>query len=66
MIAYEVFKGVKAKTIDNDAKMRRVIQMISSKKPVMARWINLPAAQALYRVMKESGKYPDLDEKGVT
>jgi hypothetical protein len=33
--------------------------------PMVARWINLKAAQALYEAMKESGKYPRLDEQGL-
>lgn len=67
MIAYETFKGVKAKTNSPDAAMRGAIQeMLNKQIPVSARWINLNAAKALYRVMKESGKYPDLDGSGVT
>jgi hypothetical protein len=67
MIAYEVFRGVKAKTSSPDASMRGAIQeMLNRQIPMSARWINLDAAKALYRVMKKSGKYPDLDEGGIT
>jgi hypothetical protein len=65
MIAYEVFKGVKDKTNDPEVEMRKAMKAIAAKAPVSARWINEPAAQALYRVMNESGKYPKLDEQGV-
>lgn len=65
MIAYEIFKGVRDKVIDNEAKMRRVMEVISSKAPVTARWINQSGAEALYRIMKDSGKYPNLDTQGV-
>lgn len=66
MIAYEVFKGIKAKTRSEDAEMRAVMkEFIKKEVPMSARWIDLKAAQALYRVMKDSGKYPDLDDRGV-
>jgi hypothetical protein len=65
MIAYEVFKGVKAKTFSGDAEMRGAMKNLASQAPIRAQWIDLPAAQALYRVMKESGKYPNLDEQGI-
>jgi hypothetical protein len=66
MIAYEVFKGIKAKTVSKDAGMRAVMQeFINRDVPMRARWINLRAAQALYRAMKDSGRYPNLDELGV-
>ncbi len=65
MIAYEVFKGVKDKVIDSEAEMRRAMRAISTKAPVKAQWINRSSAEALYRIMKESGKYPKLDEQGV-
>jgi hypothetical protein len=67
MIAYEVFRGVKAKTSSSDAALRGVIQeMLNKEIPISARWIDLGAAKALYKVMKESGKYPNLDDGGVT
>jgi hypothetical protein len=67
MIAYEVFKGVRAKTSNPEAGMRGAMQgMINQEIPIIARWINLPAAKALYGVMRESGRYPDLDERGVS
>jgi Protein of unknown function (DUF3800) len=67
MIAYEVFRGVKDKTKNPDVAMRGAIQeMLSKQIPMSARWINLDAAKALYSTMKESGKYPTLDEQGVT
>ena len=67
MIAYEVFKGVKARTNSPDSALRGVIQELRNKRiPMSARWINLEAAKELYRVMKASGKYPDLDDGGVT
>ena len=66
MIAYESFKGVKAKTISSDKEMRGAIkEFIKNEVPIQARWINLSAAEALYRVMKNSGKYPKLDEQGI-
>jgi hypothetical protein len=66
MIAYETFKGIKAKTVSKDAEMRAVMkEFIKQEVPMRSRWIDLKAAQALYRVMKESGKYPNLDAKGV-
>jgi len=66
MIAYEVFKGVKAKTISSDAEMRAVMKEFGKRDvPITARWINLPAAEALYKIMKDSGKYPNLDEMGI-
>jgi len=66
MIAYEVFKGIKARTVSKDAEMRAVMkEFLNQDVPLRARWIDLKAAEALYRIMKESGKYPDLDEKGV-
>jgi hypothetical protein len=66
MIAYEVFKGVKARTNLPESGMRGAMQeMINQDIPITARWINLKAARALYRVMKDSGKYPNLDEQGV-
>jgi hypothetical protein len=67
MIAYEVFKGVKAKTNSPDVAMRGAMQEMQNREiPMTARWINSPAAKALYRVMKESRKYPNLDDCGVT
>jgi hypothetical protein len=67
MIAYEVFRGVKDRTKNPDAAMRGATQeMLNKQIPLSARWINLTAAKALYRVMKDSGKYPDLDNCGVT
>ena len=67
MIAYEVFKGVKAKTNNPDVAMRGAMQeMVNKQIPMEARWVNLKAAQALYQTMKESGKYPELDNGGVT
>lgn len=66
MIAYEVFRSVKDKTKDPESEMRAAIKAIAAKKPISARWMNLHGAQALYRIMKESGKYPKLDEHGVT
>jgi hypothetical protein len=66
MIAYETFKGVKARTNSPEAAMRgAVTEMMNREIPLQSRWINLPAAQALYQVMKESGQYPDLDSKGI-
>lgn len=66
MIAYEVFKGIKAKTISKDAEMRAVMkEFLNQDVPLTARWIDLKAAQALYKVMKDSGKYPNLDTQGV-
>lgn len=66
MIAYEVFKGIKAKTVSKDAEMRGVMKEFMNREvPLRARWIDLKAAEALYRIMKESGKYPDLDDRGV-
>jgi hypothetical protein len=67
MIAYEVFKGVKAKTNSPDVAMRGPMQEMQNREiPMTARWINSRAAKALYHVMKESGKYPNLDDCGVT
>jgi hypothetical protein len=67
MVAYEVFRGVKAKTKSPDAAMRGAIQeMLEKQIPMSARWINLKAAKALYKVMKESGKYPNLDDGGLS
>lgn len=66
MIAYETFKGIKAKTISNDAEMRGAMRALAAKAPIRSRWIDLGAAQALYRIMKESAKYPNLDTMGVT
>ena len=66
MFAYEVFKGIKAKNLSPDSEMRPVMKEFTNQRvPMCARWINLPAAQALYRIMKDSGKYPDLDSQGV-
>jgi hypothetical protein len=66
MFAYEVFKGIKAKALSPDSEMRPVMKEFTNQRvPMRARWINLPAAQALYRIMKESGKYPELDNRGV-
>ena len=66
MIAYEVFKGIKAKTISKDAEMRAVMREFRSREvPMRARWIDLKAAEALYQIMKESGRYPDLDTLGI-
>lgn len=66
MIAYEVFKGIKAKTVSKDAEMRAVMkEFLNREVPMRARWIDLKAAEALYRIMKDSGKYPDLDNRGV-
>jgi hypothetical protein len=66
MIAYEVFKGIKAKTVSKDAEMRAVMkEFINRDVPMRARWIDRKAAEALYAVMKASGKYPDLDNRGV-
>ena len=65
MTAYEVFKGVKAKAFSGDAEMRGAMKNLANQAPIRAQWVDLPAAQALYRVMKDSGKYPNLDEQGV-
>jgi hypothetical protein len=66
MIAYEVFRGIKAKTADKDAQMRGAMkEFLNRDVPMSARWIDRKAAEALYRIMRESGKYPDLDNKGV-
>jgi len=66
MIAYEVFKGIKAKTISKDAEMRAVMKaFVQQEVPMIARWIDLKAAQALYQHMKDSGKYPNLDNFGL-
>jgi hypothetical protein len=66
MIAYEVFKGIKAKTVSKDAEMRAVMkEFVYRNIRMSARWIDLNAAEALYRTMKASGKYPKLDEQGV-
>lgn len=67
MIAYEIFKGVKAMTNSPDVAMRGAMQEMHDREiPMTTRWINLQAAKALYRIMKESGKYPNLDDAGVT
>ena len=66
LIAYEVFKGFKAKTVSEEREMRAVMkEFIRRDVPMSARWIDLEAAQALYQIMNESGKYPDLDGKGI-
>lgn len=66
MIAYEVFKGIKAKTVSKDAELRAVVKEFLDKEvPITATWIDLHGAQAMYKVMKDSGKYPHLDEQGV-
>jgi hypothetical protein len=66
LIAYESFKGVKAKTKNPEAGIRGAMQeMIGQEIPLRVRWINLPAAQALYSIMKDSGKYEDLEGKGI-
>jgi hypothetical protein len=66
MIAYEIFKGIKAKTVSRDAEMRAVMkEFLDLDVPLRARWIDEKAAKALYQVMKDSGKYPDLDNRGV-
>lgn len=66
MIAYETFKGVKAKTNSPEVAMRGAVkEMMNKEIPLQSRWINLAAAKALYQVMKESGIYPDLDSKGI-
>lgn len=66
MIAYESFKAVKAKTKSPETAMRGAVQeMLSQEIPIVARWINLKAAQALYQIMKDSGKYPEIDSQGV-
>jgi hypothetical protein len=67
LFAYEAFKGVKAKTSNPESAMRGAIQeMMHREIPMRSRWINLHAAEVLYRVMKDSGKYPDLDNRGVS
>jgi len=67
MIAYEVFKGIRARTKSPEAAMRGAVQEMRNKEIAMiTKWIDLPAANALFRYMKESGKYPDLELKGVT
>ena len=67
LIAYEMFKGVKAKTADPNVSMRGALQEMHKKGIAMStHWINLDAAKALYRIMKASGKYPDLDKQGIT
>ncbi len=66
MIAYEVFKGIKAKTVSRDAEFRAVMKaFIDWDVPMSARWIDHNAAKALYDTMKDSGKYPNLDERGL-
>jgi len=66
MIAYEVFKGIKARTVSEDAEIRAVMSAFLDRDvPMLARWINLKAAQSLYSAMKDSGKYPRLDEQGL-
>jgi len=66
MFAYETFKGVKAKTNNPEAAMRGAAQeMLNKQIPMVARWINLPSAKAMYRIMEESGMYSDLDSKGI-
>jgi hypothetical protein len=67
MIAYEVFKVIKSRTKSPEAAMRRATQeMLNKEIPMRAKWLDLPAAKELYRYMKESGEYPDLDLKGIT
>ena len=66
LFAYETFKGVKNKTNNPEATMRRGAQaMLNKQIPMRARWIDLASARALYELMKESGKYPNLDSQGV-
>lgn len=66
LFAYETFKGVKQKTNNPEAAMRRGARaMVNKQIPMRATWINLASAQALYKLMEESGKYPDLESKGV-
>ena len=66
LIAYEAFKGVKTKTNNPEAGLRGAMQeMINLEIPMRVRWINLQSAQALFDIMRSSGKYPDLEEKGI-
>jgi len=61
MIAYEVAKGVKAKTNSPDTATRGAMQeMQNCEIQMTTRWINARVTKALYRVMKELGKYPIL------
>ncbi len=66
MIAYEIFKGVKARTISSDAAMRGALrEMLRRDIPLSAGWIDVKAALSLYRIMGASGKYSSLDQSGV-
>jgi hypothetical protein len=67
MMAYESFKAIKAKIKSPAAAMRGAVQeMVKRDIPIQSQWIDRKAALALYDVMKQSGKYPDLETKGVT
>jgi len=66
MISYECFKAIKAKKISSDAGMRGAMrEFLKHEVPISAKWIDIKAAQAFYKVMKESGKYPNLDNCGL-
>lgn len=67
MIAYWVYRGVNDRAMDPAAAMRGAIKEMQNKEiPMTARWISARTAKELYRVMKASGKHPELDSGGVT
>lgn len=65
MFAYETFKGGKAHR-RGDTSMRPAIREMTNKQiPIRSHWLDIDGVRALYREMKNSGKYPELDQQGI-